>query len=432
MTNNQFTPKGFLVWLICAFFFLYEFLLRTVVGSFQQQIMHDLNLSSFHFSLISVALFLIVYGLMQIPAGILFNHFGLKKTLVVASVLCSLSSVGFASATHYLVAAGCRMLMGFGAAFGFIGLLISVYNWMPHRYVAIFIGLSQFIGTMGPMGAAGPLEVMSHSAGISWRLIFYCLGGIGLILSCLIMLFVDNNKQKAGKYIILQRPEKTAVYIWKLFARNQLWYIALFSATIYFTVEYLSENEGRSFLLLKGISPASASYMITIAWLGYAIGNPLAGFFSDMYQRRKIVMNLAASMGLVSVLMILYMNNETLLYISFFLLGFSSSGQSIGFATIAEQCKKPFISVGLGLNNALITTLAAINAPVIGLVLDTIKEGNTPSLSEYLTVFNILIAVAATSLLVSLFFIKETFCKSAVEYTYLNLSKSSSKEVVSS
>ncbi|WP_367608019.1 hypothetical protein [Legionella sp. W05-934-2] len=43
-------------------------------------------------------------------------------------------------------------------SFGFICLLISVYDWLPRKNAALFIGLSQFIGTMGPMLAAGPLD----------------------------------------------------------------------------------------------------------------------------------------------------------------------------------------------------------------------------------------------------------------------------------
>lgn len=419
MIDNQLKAKGFLVWGICALFFLYEFLLRTVIGTYQHPVMQDLNLTTFQFSLLSTTIFFVIYGAMQIPAGIIVDNIGLKKSLIIASLICTISSIGFAYSYSYPLAIVYRMLMGFGASFGFICLLISVHDWMPHKYSAIFIGLSQFIGTLGPMAAAGPLDSMSESMSINWRFVFLCLGGAGLILTILIVLFVENNKQKSGKYTILNKPEKILTSILKLFSRIQPLYIALLSASLYFTVEYLSENEGRAFLALKGISITSASYMITIAWIGYAIGCPLLGFLSDFFERRKIIMKISALLGLAAILMILYAPSKQCLQAAFFMLGISASGQSIGFAVIAEQFKKQFVAVGFGLNNAMITVVSAINAPLIGLLLDHTKKGVSVSLNEYLSVFNILIVIAVIAVIISTFFLKETYCKSTVEFTVL-------------
>ena len=427
MIDNKFKAKGFLVWSICALFFLYEFLLRTVIGTYQHPVMQDLNITSFQFSLLSATIFLFIYGLMQIPAGLIVDNIGLKKSLFIGCITCTLAAFGFSYSHSYPIAVAYRFLMGFGASFGFICLLISVHDWMPHRYSAIFIGLSQFIGTLGPMLAAGPLDAISESKGIGWRSIFLSLGVFGIILCILIFLFVENNLQKAGKYTVLYKSEKISTSILRLFKRIQPWYLALLSASLYFTVEYLSENEGRTFLALKGISLNSASYMITISWIGYAIGCPLLGFLSDTLERRKIVMSLCAILGLLAIIMILYAPGKQFLQLAFFMLGMSASGQSIGFATMAEQFKKQFVAVGFGLNNAMITTISAINAPLIGFALDYTKQNETASLKEYLSVFNVLIITAVIATIIAIFFIKETFCKSAVDFTYLNPFKSKNK-----
>lgn len=77
--ENTFSTKGFLVWGLCAFFFVYEFSLRTIMGSYQSPLMHDLKLSAVQFSLLSTSIFLVIYGFMQIPVGIIANRIGLKK-----------------------------------------------------------------------------------------------------------------------------------------------------------------------------------------------------------------------------------------------------------------------------------------------------------------------------------------------------------------
>lgn len=419
MSDNKLQVKAFTVWSVCVLFFLYEFFLRTVIGTYQHPIMQDLQLTSFQFSLLSTTIFMLVYGLMQIPAGLIVDNIGLKKSIMLGCIFCTISSIGFAYSHSYSTALIYRMLTGFGASFGFICLLIAVHDWMPHKYNAIFIGISQFIGTLGPVLATGPLESLTDELQIDWRYIFWVLGLVGLVLTLLAFFFVENNRQKAGSYLVLHKPEKVVISLRRLFLRLQPWYIAFLSASLYFSVEYLSENEGRAFLALKGISVCDAGYMLTTAWVGYALGCPLLGFLSDIFERRKIILSICSFFALISTLMILYLNSKLPLQIAFFLLGVSASGQSIGFATIGEQFKKQFIAVGFGLNNAVITTISAINAPAIGLFLDKASGGGVVSLQNYLFVFNIFILMAILTIVLSVFFVKETYCKSAIDFTIL-------------
>lgn len=418
MQSNQFQAKGFLVWTICALFFLYEFSLRTVIGTYQEIVMQELDLNALQFSLLSSTLFIIIYGVMQIPAGLIVDNIGLKKSLIIGTLTCAIASIGFGHSNHYFTAMSFRMLMGFGSAFGFICVLIAVYDWMPHSYSAIFIGLAQFIGTLGPIMVAGPLETLSESADFNWRTVFSILGIIGFILTILVICYVDNNQQKTGKYIILRRPETILVSITRLFSKIQPWYIALLSVSLFFSIEYLSENEGRHFLLLKyDMSHTTASYMITWGWIGYALGCPILGMLSDFFNRRKSVVSLCALIGLMSIVIILYSHDAKYLLFAFVLLGISASGQSICFATIAEQFKRQFVAVGFGLNNAISNLITAINAPLIGILLD--YKGSYLIVSDYLSAFNILIIIAIIGIVVAIFCIKETYCKSAADFTYI-------------
>jgi MFS family permease len=419
LKDTQFSTKGFIVWGVCALFFLYEFFLRASLGAFQHPLMHDLHLSSVQYALLSTTLFSIIYGLMQIPVGLLIEHLGLKKVLVIGAAICMLSTFGFAYSNTYFYAVVARMFMGLGASVGFLCLLVSVYDWMPHRHNALFIGLSLFIGTMGPMLGAGPLEDLINTAHIPWQILFKELGFIGLGLVILIVFFVENSHERAEKYVVLKRPEKIKNTLFKLFSRSQAWYIALFTALIYFSVEYLSENEGRIFLGLKGFNASFSSYMITIAWVGYAIGCPLLGFVSDYFQRRKSILMASGVCSLVAIGLVIFSEHKLLLMAGFFLLGFSASGQSVGFAMIAEQFKKQFVPIGLALNNAMMTIFIAINAPSIAFILDEAKRHTYSGLNAYYIAFSVLILSSISAFILSFFCIKETFCKSVVDFTPL-------------
>ncbi|WP_243830498.1 MFS transporter [Allofrancisella inopinata] len=400
---------------------MYEFLLRTILGTFERQIITDLNLSLFTFSILSSTAYQITYGLMQIPVGVITDKLGLKKTLSLAILICVLGVGLFSLCNSFTAALIYRMTIGFGASFGFLCLLIAVYDWLPHKHIGLYIGLSQFIGVMGPMLAAGPLDSLSQAGGIGWRFISITLATIGLILAAVTIIVVKNNNQELNKVIILSSPSSIVSEIKGLFSNTQIWLIAIFSATTYLAIEYLSENTTKSFLELNGYSSQLGSYLITIAWLGYGLGCPGLGFISDTLKRRKPIMTFAICLTFISLVTIIFFPiNKLVLYISFICLGFGASGQSIGFAIIAEQCKPKHRATGLGVNNFLITLSVAIGSPIISSTLGMLSNGNKVSICDYKISLSILLIFTAMGIVISIFFIKETFCRSTKEVIMLD------------
>ncbi len=63
-----------------------------------------------------------------------------------------------------------------------------------------------------------------------------------------------------------------------------------------------------------------------------------------------------------------------------------------------------------------------LNAPVLGFLIDTLKTHDIPSNEIYMKVFLILIVFAIVSFILAIM-IKETFCKSQADFTYLNTKK---------
>ncbi len=414
VSENKITFRGLAVWSVCAVFFMYEFLLRTVLGTFQLPITADLQLSPINFAILSSTAYQLAYGAMQMPVGIITDRFGLKKTLLFAVIFCAAANLGFTLTHQFGTAVFFRVMMGFGSSFGFVCLLIAVYDWLPRKNAALFIGLSQFIGTLGPMLAAGPLNMLAEANIVNWREVFLGLGLLGAVIAFLVLLIVDNNREGTGKFIILSRPDKRITdHLKKLVREPQIWYIAIFSSCVYFSIEYLSENEGIRFLQLKGLSSSFSSYMITLSWLGYAIGCPLLGFISDFTQKRKPVMVASILVAIVALISIIYfpLTHFTAI-VSFVLLGIGASGQSVGFAIMAEQCRDEYLALGLGFNNGMMMLFAAINAPFIGFILSHFLEvDGVASITDYKLAFIVLFVLLVTGFLFVTFAISETFCK---------------------
>lgn len=421
MSDTGLTAQGVLVWFICAFFFMYEFLLRTVLGTFQFPIMADLHLSAVQFAIMSSTVYQIVYGLMQLPVGVIAEKIGLKKTLLLAAVICTVANLGFSLTQQFELALFFRILMGLGSSFGFICLLLAVYNWLPGKRFAFFVGVSQFIGTMGPMLAAGPLNALSEHHILGWRGLFLSLAVVGGFIAILIFCFVSQNNKTANNFLVLSRPSSLFTNLRLLMRQKQVWLIGIFSSSVYFSLEYLSENEGTAFLISKGFSSVFSSYLITIAWLGYAIGCPFIGYYSDKLKHRKKIMCFSACLVLISLISLIYLPlNKLLILIGFFLLGCGASGQSIGFAIIKEYCLESYLTVGLAFNNTMIMIFGAINAPLLGFMLDYSSDSSSYTLVDYQVNFIVMVAFVLVGVLISGVFIKETFCKQVHENTVLN------------
>tara|TARA_B100001093_G_scaffold335854_1_gene320697 strand:+ start:7582 stop:8868 length:1287 start_codon:yes stop_codon:yes gene_type:complete len=421
--ENRISYLGLLIWFICAIFFTYEFLLRTILGTFQSEITQALDLTAMSFALLSSTSYQIIYGVMQIPVGFIVDRFGLKLSLTLAAGICVASVFGFSAAHTFHYALYMRVLMGLGSAFGFVCLLACVYDWLPQKNIAFFIGLSQFIGTLGPMMAAGPVNSIATQSTLSWRSVMSGLGFIGLMITLLIVLFVKNNRQPSPSMTILESPRPMVSRLISLVKQSQVWFIALYSGSTYFVIEYLSENSGKDFLMMKGFSSSVSSYMITLSWLGFAISCPLVGFISDRLQNRTSMMKVTAVVCLIAVLVIFYAPGNALIFdMTFLALGFGTAGQSIGFAIMAEQCNYNYLAAGLGLNNAMMFFFGSLFAPLIGTVLNHLAQGAMPSISDYHHAFVIIILMVTFGCLLSFFLIEETFCKSTKQFTKLTRS----------
>lgn len=425
-SDKQFSILGFVIWGIAAVFFLYEFFLRTFIGSVAQQVIADLKLNAETFTILGSAYY-VTYGLMQVPVGVLTDKFGVKPIMIFATLVCAGATFLFAHATGFNSALWGRLLMGFGSSFAFVCLLVVAVTWFPRKYFGFFAGASQFIGTMGPLLAGGPLIAFMVAHHETWRVALINIGSFGIVLAILVLLVV-RNKPRGGEQtlIFLKQETPLSLSLYRLIKNKQAWFIALYSATGYVALVLLCVIWGTEYLQTRGLSQAHAADIISIAWLGYAISCPLLGVISDVTKRRKPALLFCAAIGLVSTLCIIYLplNHMLWVYASlFFGLGIAGSGQSIGFATISEQVDLSTRATALGMNNAMITFFSAILPPAVSsfIYLSAGDRGGHFITSDFLTAFTIMPILYAISFLIAVFGVRETFCKPQKEAIKLKL-----------
>lgn len=425
MRKSPISLLAIFVWLVGALFFLYEFFLRTFVGSLAHQVIPDLHLNAETFALLGSAYYL-AYGLMQVPVGILADKFGVKKIMVFATLTCALATFLFANAQSFVSAFASRFFMGLGSSFAFVCLLVIAMTWFPRKYFGFFAGVSQFFGTMGPFLAGGPLIAFMHKAHEGWRAALSSVGAFGIVLAILVLVVV-RTKPRDGEqslvYLNVETPFKDRLI--RLVKNKQAWVIALYSASSYVSIALLAAVWGTAFLEARGLSQLAAADMISIAWLGYAIACPVLGALSDYTKRRKPILASCGVTGFISTILIVYMPTVPVWgYMLLFAgLGIAASGQNIGFATISEQVDLDSRATALGLNNGTITLLSAILPPAVSYFIFQAAGSSDAHLvpSDFLLGLSVMPILYLCSIILAVFFVRETFCKPQKEAIMLNV-----------
>lgn len=405
------TFLGIMIWLLAGSFFLYEFFLRTFLGTVIHELSHSLHANIEHLTLIDAA-YCLTYGLMQIPVGILVDRYGARITLTTGALICTMGVFIFALANSIYIAILARMIMGVGSAFAFVCLLTFTLSWLPKRFSGLFFGLAQLLGAIGPMLAGAPLVLMLYKFHDNWHMVIAVIGVIGLMLTLLIALFVRNNPNVAKTIRLTQQLSL-------LFKDTQAWKIVIYTATVYFSLALLGTLWGTTYLETRGFSHTHAALITSTMWFGLAFGCPLAGAISDLIKRRKPLLVAASGLGIIisTTILVTPYNSSSLFITLFFLLGIASSGQSIAFNVIAEHARPTLRATALGFNNAIIGLANAALIPLTGLIIQASFHGHYLTSNPAFHRGNFTLGLSSMpmvyliALLLAIFGIKETYHK---------------------
>lgn len=134
---------------------------------------------------------LAVYGLMQVPVGVLLDRFGSRPIMVTGMILMSVGQLVMAFAPNVGVAIVARMILGAGDAAIFPGVLRLVSIWFPAQRGPLMAQLTGIVGQLGQLVALLPLPLLLHST--SWSVAFGSLAGLGVLFTMLVFAVIRNR-----------------------------------------------------------------------------------------------------------------------------------------------------------------------------------------------------------------------------------------------
>ena len=388
--------QAFLGSLICAigaFFYCYEFVLRIIPGALQSELSAAFgHISATTFGQLS-AFYYFAYSPMQIPVGMLMDRFGPRRLLTFACLCCTLGSWMFADISSMLVAGCGRFLVGFGSSFAFVGVLSLAMRWLPRRYFSLVAGL---ITTLGMLGLVyGEVKITDIALTLGWHHVLSLMVTIGGVLTVIIFLIVrDGPKGHVADKNPL--PEFFA-NVWQVLSSPQVWLIGFVGACLYTSLSVFGELWGKSYLeQAHHLTKVEAARTISAMFLGWAVGAPIAGYFSDRTGRRVLPLVIGAVLGLVCISLVLYYPglSYTALNILLFLYGVFSATEIIVFIMAKENTGAQLSGTVFAAVNMIVTLGGVIFQPLVGKLLDSFGDSHIVGGEHIYTVMDYQLALS--------------------------------------
>ncbi len=382
--------------------------------------MHDLKAGGTLIGLLGSAYFY-PYALMQLPAGLLADSWGPRRTIALFSLIACLGSLILGLAPTSAIAIIGRTMVGLGVAMLFVPTMKILTEWFRPREFSSMTGILLAMGGVGSLVATSPLALLTEWLG--WRSAFFIVAGLTLLLAGLVWSIVRDRpsefgwqspidthfqKQTVADLIAGVRTVVGNRYFWPLAA----WFF--FQTAIFFSFAGLWG--GPYLQQIYGLDRTSAGQVLSMSAIGLIIGGPLQSWLSSrLFKRRKPVL-IISSLVTIGLTCLLAFTTDGMsmpvLYLLCLLLGvFTAASVVIGFSATKELFPARIAGTSIGLINLFPFAGGAVFQPLLGLALErSCKIGENFTLLGYQHAFLILFSCAAIALLASLF-VKETLQK---------------------
>ena len=360
------------------------------------------------------------YLLLQIPAGLLLDRFGPRNTTTLAIGVCALGSLIFAGAESLLMAGFGRFLTGAGAAFAAVNALKLIANWFPARQFAFMTGLMMSVAMLGGVGGQAPLAAFIEK--IQWRQAIEVIGVAGFVLMAVFWTVVrDKSPDHAKEKHIAPTKQPLFESFKQIFKNPQSWWLSAYSGFAFAPIMVFGGLWGVPFMVEAFALPHNvAAQMVSMIFIGFAVGAPVFGWFSDWMGKRRIVMLWGTTGALVAISTLIYIPSIANLSLPFllFVFGFFISSFLLCFTMICEIHVPLLAATAIGFMNAFDALLGAFSDPLTGKFLDSTWDGTLVEGARVFSVYAYKLAFLTLPvyLLISLLLllkIKETYCKSA-------------------
>lgn len=328
------------------------------------------------------ATFFYTYLITQLFVGVLLDKFNLRLLTTLALAISTIGTYSFAHAHTLSFALLSRALMGVGAGFFTVSYMKLAVNWFPPKKFASIIGLLATATMIGAIFGEAPLAWLIGHYG--WRNAIMVCAWFGIIVTILFFLVVRDHPK--NKLTVKLKQTITLKDVISVLTKKQNWILTLYSGITFSPLAVFGGLWGTPFIReTYGLSLTESASLISLVFVGFALGGPFFGYLSDRLQNRIRVMLLAVILSLIAIVFVVYLNAMPIWLLSIFLFffGFGTGAFMLGFAIGKEINKLALAATVIAVINTGDAIFGAFTEPLIGKLLDVGWKGKIIDNTHY-------------------------------------------------
>ncbi len=337
-----------------------------------------------------------------LPAGVIVDRFSIRRVMLGALSIAVIGTLLFAFSPSFFVAGVGRFLTGIMIAFGLIASLKLASIYLPAEKMAFASSLIITIGMLGGIIGQAPMSWLV--SGLGWRSALTVVAALGVLIGVILAMAIRKEQQKT-----LQESHHPLKGLYGAFKNPKNWLAGFFICLLNLPVAVFGALFGITYLMqVYGLVSMAAASIVSCLFLGMIVGSPLFGWVSDFIRGRRLLMLIGSVLCLFFVGIFLLIPHWSVgaLHVLFFLIGFTSAAQVLGYPVVTEN--NPPHMVGSSLSLAAIIVMGGgygLALPFFGWLIDLGSKSYSLSVAYQRAFFVILIGIAISSVLA--FFLRD-------------------------
>lgn len=359
---------------LAALFFAYDYMLR-ITPSFMTASLreHFHGLSSTGVGTLS-SLYFWSYVPMQIIVGVLLDHYGVRKSFLLAVLVCLVGNSIFGFADNLYIAGLGRFIIGSGCAFALVGALKYAAVKLPKQYFSLYVGITIAIGMLA--GIIGDYVLSWLVIKLDWQSTIAIMSLMGVVLFIVFWLTIFDPPSARHPDITL-RPQLKSFFASLIKVKYLI--VGIVGCLLFISITAIAGMWGIPFLkTVYPSEPLLASSLNAMIFWGWLVGSPLVSYIAARYDNLLMPLYLGSFIAAVSFAVILIHPHlpAWLMATLLFIFGVACSAEVLCLAIPRHYVDASRAAIAISVINFIIMISGTFIQPLIGWILNLTSSIN--------------------------------------------------------
>jgi sugar phosphate permease len=381
-TTQKTLSYRYVIFAVIALTYFFVYFHRTSLAVMASELAGAFNIAPTALGLFG-SMYFYAYAIGQLPAGILADRWGARKTIAMFVLVAGIGAIVFGAAGSFSTALFGRFLVGFGMGFVYVPAMRILTDWFRKNEFATFSGILIAVGNIGSLASTAPLVLLM--AAIGWRNSMTTVGIITMVITCLAYILIRNKPHEIGGSSIAEiqgiasaDSASTTPGISEslriIVSSYHFWAITLLFSTMYGTMmgfqglwagPYLSD--------VYGLTKTEAGKLLTMIPTGMILGCPLSGILSDkiIKSRKNVVLGGAILYTLTWIPLVCLIDSISTSFLTYLLFFYGVFGGFcvVMYAHLKEKMKSQIAGTAIGFLNVFVFAAGALFQQIMGAII---------------------------------------------------------------